>query len=127
MEQEADSIGVGQTLVADVSIHTDSIGGGFEMEDLTRGGQRVTTMNNTTSAESGTLTDADNNWGNNTESDLQHGLRADAHYGAAETWDYYQTPGVATGSATTAWGRASRVHYKRLTTTTRSGTTPASA
>ena len=114
VEQEADSIGVGQTLYSgDVSIHTDlDRGGGFEMEDLTRGGHRVTTMNNTTSAESGTLTDADNNWGNGTESDRQT-VAADAHYGAAETWDFYKTRRPQR-HRNNGEGANSRVHYGRL-------------
>ena len=109
-EQTADTTGTGRTLYSgNVAIHTDSSGGGFELKDLTRGGHRVTSFNNTTTTESGTLFNATNVWGDNTESDPLT-VAADAQYGAAETWDYFQSLG-RNGIRNDGVGARSRVHY----------------
>ena len=110
LEQTADATGTGKTLYSgNVPIHTNSIAGGFELKDLTRGGHRVTTMNNTTTSESGTLTNATNTWGNNAESNALT-VAADAQYGAAVTWDFYQSLG-RNGIRNDGVGARSRVHY----------------
>ena len=109
-EQTADATGTGNTLYSgNVPIHTNSIAGGFEMKDLTRGGHRVTSMNNTETTESATLTDADNIWGNNLESSAQT-VAADAQYGAAVTWDFFQSQG-RNGIRNDGVGARSRVHF----------------
>jgi len=93
--QTTAATGVGQTLfLGDISIVTDSISGGYQMVDPTRGGgntrdgQGKEISRVYTSAP--ILTDADNNWGNNTESTIQSEA-SDAHFGVATTWDFYKT------------------------------------
>ena len=117
-------MGVGQTLYSgDVSIHTNSVSGGFEMRDLTRGGHYVTSFNNT-ATEGPVVTDADNNWGNNTASD-PNSAASDAQYGAQATWDFYQSLG-RNGIANDGVGARAGCTTAPATTTP-SGTTTASA
>lgn len=87
--------GVGQTLfLGDVAMTTDSISGGYQLVDPTRGGGNTRdglgkVIDNVYSTAK-IMTDADNNWGNNTES-LVASEASDAHYGVATTWDFYKT------------------------------------
>ncbi|HET7655811.1 MAG TPA: M4 family metallopeptidase, partial [Luteimonas sp.] len=62
---------------------------------------------------SGTLfTDADNSWGDNSTSDAAT-VAADAHYGVAETFDYFKNVHGRNGIANDGKGALSRVHYGR--------------
>jgi Zn-dependent metalloprotease len=87
--------GVGNTLfLGDVTITTNSISGGYQMVDPTRGGgntrdgtgKEISRVYSTAAI----MTDADNNWGNNAESQVASEA-SDAHYGVAATWDYYKS------------------------------------
>lgn len=88
------AVGVGQTLfLGDVNITTDSISGGFQLVDPTRGGGNTRdglgkVIDNVYNSAA-IMTDADNNWGNNTES-LVASEASDAHFGVATTWDFYK-------------------------------------
>lgn len=116
--------GTGSSLYSGtVTISTSSSAGTFYMEDTTR---RMGTfnMNNTGNTSTGTggtqsrYTDADDNW---TATNARAGV--DAHYGAAKTFDYYQTvhgrngidgnygPGTTTAAANGVSIVASRVHF----------------
>lgn len=116
--------GTGSSLYSGtVSITTSQSGANFYMEDTTR---RMGTfnMNNTGNVNTGTggtqsrYTDADDNW---TATNARAGV--DAHYGAAKTFDYYQTvhgrngidgnygPGTTTAAANGVSIVASRVHF----------------
>jgi Zn-dependent metalloprotease len=106
-----------------VSISTSSSGATFYMEDLTRK-QGTFNMNNTGNTSTGTggtqsrYTDTDDNWNTTAQ---QAGV--DAHYGAAKTFDYYQSvhsrngidgnygPGTTTSAANGAALLVSRVHF----------------
>jgi Zn-dependent metalloprotease len=86
--------GVGQTLfLGDINIITNSISGGFQLVDPTRGGGNTRDgLGKEISrvySSAAIMTDADNNWGNNTESSVQSEA-SDAHFGVATTWDFYQ-------------------------------------
>ena len=90
----AAAVGTGQTLfLGDVAITTNSISGGYQMLDPTRGGgntrdglgKEISRVYSTAAI----MTDADNNWGNNTESQVASEA-SDAHFGVAATWDYYK-------------------------------------
>src|SRR5437667_185453 len=72
-----------------VSIETTGSGGSFSMVDPSHGNNRTCDMNNGTSTCT-TFTDADNVWGNGANSNRQS-AGVDAHYGAAKTFDYYNT------------------------------------
>jgi Zn-dependent metalloprotease len=93
--------GTGQTLfLGDVPITTDSTSSGFQMVDPTRGGGNTRDGKgreiSTIYSSAAILTDADNNWGNNTTSVLASEA-SDAHYGVAATWDFYKNNFNRTG------------------------------
>ncbi|MBK8304653.1 MAG: M4 family metallopeptidase [Chloracidobacterium sp.] len=106
-----------------VAISTSQSGANFYMEDTTRR-QGTFNMNNTGNTSTGTggtqsrYTDADDNW---TATNARAGV--DAHYGAAKTFDYYQTvhgrngidgnygPGTTTAISNGVSIVASRVHF----------------
>lgn len=106
--------GTGRTLFSgNVTINTTGCTDGtFQMKDLTRGGGYTTDMNQRQSGSGSIFTDADNSWGNNSTSDgVSAG--ADAHFGVAETWDYFQNVHARNGIANDGIGALSRVHYGR--------------
>jgi len=102
--------GTGKTIYSgNVAIQTNSISGGYEMRDPSRGNGY--TINAHTGKTSGQIfKDADNTWGNNTNSDLASGA-ADAHFGVSKTWDYYKNIHGRNGIANDGKGASSRVHY----------------
>lgn len=106
--------GIGQSLFSgDVGINTQRCSdGSYQMKDLTRGGGYTTDLGNRTNGSGTLFSDADNNWGNNTTSDRAT-VGADAHYGVAETWDYYKNVHGRNGIANDGKGALSRVHYGR--------------
>ncbi len=116
--------GTGSSLYSGtVNISTSISGATYYMEDTTRR-QGTFNMNNTGNTTTGTggtqsrYTDADDNW---TATNARAGV--DAHYGAAKTFDYYQTvhgrngidgnygPGTTTAAANGVSIVASRVHF----------------
>lgn len=116
--------GTGSSLYSGtVSISTSQSGANFYMEDTTRrmGTFNMNNTGNTTTGTGGTqsrYTDADDNW---TATNARAGV--DAHYGAAKTFDYYQSvhgrngidgnygPGTTTAAANGVSIVASRVHF----------------
>jgi len=107
------AVGTGHGLyVGTVALNTTNCGSSFQMKDMTRGGGYTTDMANGTRGSGTMFTDADNNWGNNTTSDRAT-VGADAHYGVAETWDYYKNVHGRNGIANDGKGALSRVHYGR--------------
>jgi Zn-dependent metalloprotease len=106
--------GTGKTLMyGNVTLNTASSSGTFNMTDTTRGnGATYDALNKSysTAARSATLfTDADNIWGNNATSDRAT-VAADAHYGVATTWDYYQNEHGRSGIFNDGKGVKSYVH-----------------
>ncbi len=105
--------GTGHTLYSgNVAISTVNCGTSFQMKDLTRGGGYTTDLGNSTSGTGTIFSDADNSWGSNTVSD-RASAAADAHYGIAVTWDYYQNTFGRNGIANDGKGALSKVHYGR--------------
>ncbi len=116
--------GTGNSLYSGtVTISTSQSGANFYMEDTTRrmGTFNMNNTGNTTTGTGGTqsrFTDADDSW---TATNARAGV--DAHYGAAKTFDYYQTvhgrngidgnfgPGTTTAAANGVSIVASRVHF----------------
>ncbi|AXK72435.1 M4 family peptidase [Lysobacter sp. TY2-98] len=110
--QTAAATGTGNSLtLGSVSIATDSVTGGFEMRDTTRGnGTTLDNHNGSTSSTTGTIfSDADNLWGNGATSDRATAA-VDAHYGVAATWDYYKTTFGRNGIKNDGKGAKSLVH-----------------
>jgi len=110
--QTAAATGTGKTIYSgNMAIGSNSITGGFEMRDTVRGSTYTADFRNGATSKPGTgtiFTDADNVWGNNTNSD-RASAGADAHFGFATTWDFYQTLG-RNGIANNGVGTYSRVH-----------------
>jgi Zn-dependent metalloprotease/subtilisin-like proprotein convertase family protein len=92
-----------------VSVDTTQQGNSFQMIDPSHGNGRTCDMNNGTTTCT-TFTDTDNVWGNGTNTD-RASAAADAHYGAALTFDYYTTVHGRAGIFGNGTGVPSRVHY----------------
>lgn len=90
----AAATGVGQTLfLGDVPITTNSVSGGYQLVDPSRGGGNTRDgagkVIDRVYSTAPIMTDADNNWGNNAESQVASEA-SDAHFGVAATWDFYK-------------------------------------
>ena len=110
--QTAAASGTGKTLYSgNVALTTNSISGGYELRDPTRGNTYTINLKNRTSGGS-IATDTDNVWGNNATSDT-NSAAADAQYGTAKTWDYYKNVHGRNGIANNGQGAYNRVHYSR--------------
>jgi Zn-dependent metalloprotease len=95
----------------EVTLTTNSITGGYELRDPSRGGMRTIDGSNTRT--SGQIyKDTDNVWGNHTNADVATAA-ADAQYGAAVTWDYFKLAHGRLGIAGNGKGAYSRAHYGR--------------
>jgi Zn-dependent metalloprotease len=108
----ANAVGTGNTLtLGQVTLNTNSIAGGYELRDNTRGGGTTLDNNNaSTSSTTGVIfTDADNTWGNFNTSD-RASAAADAHFGVAMTWDYFKTIHLRNGINNNGVGAKSLVH-----------------
>ncbi|SEU35919.1 M4 family metallopeptidase [Stigmatella erecta] len=102
----AAATGSGKSLYSGtVSIGTNSVSGGYELRDPSRGG--FYTVNYTTNA---VFKDTDNVWGNGTTSDTAT-AGVDAHYGQQVTYDYYLNVHGRNGINGTGGTGYSRVHY----------------
>jgi zinc metalloprotease ZmpA len=106
--------GTGNSLyLGNIGIVTDSTSTGFRMVDPSRGNGSTYDGNGrayTTAARRATLfTDADNIWGNNTNSDRAT-VAGDAHFGVATTWDYYKNVHGRNGIFNDGIGAKSYVH-----------------
>ncbi|GAB3371852.1 M4 family metallopeptidase [Lysobacter rhizosphaerae] len=92
-----------------VPMTTNSIFGGYEMRDPTRGGTRtIDASNSRTSGQ--VYKDADNVWGNHAVSDVATAA-TDAQYGSNVTWDYYKNTHGRNGIGNDGKGAYNRVHY----------------
>jgi zinc metalloprotease ZmpA len=102
----AAATGTGKSLYSgSVSISTNSVSGGYELRDTTRGG--FYTINYATNA---VFKDTDNVWGSGTTSDAAT-AGVDAHYGQQVTFDYYKNIHGRNGINGTGGVGYSRVHY----------------
>lgn len=109
----APATGTGNSLFSGtVPLSTNSISGGFEMRDTTRGSHYTTSMKNRTNGSGSIFTDTDNIWGNYQSSDTAT-AGVDATYGQNLTWDYYKTMFNRNGIANDGRGAFTRVHYSR--------------
>ncbi|MDG4862322.1 M4 family metallopeptidase [Streptomyces sp. T-3] len=99
--------GTGHTMYAgDVKLGTTP---SFTLTDADRGGHKTVDLNGGSSG--GTVfSDPDNEWGDGTPQNKQT-AGAEAHYGAAMTWDYYKNVHGRSGIRGDGVGATSRVHY----------------
>ncbi len=108
----AAAAGTGRTLYSgNVALTTNSVSGGYELRDPSRGNTYTINMAGRKSGGS-IMKDADNTWGNNATSDAAS-AGSDAQYGTAVTWDYYKNVHGRNGIANDGKGAYNRVHYSR--------------
>ena len=93
--------GTGRSLlIGTVPLTTNSIAGGYEMVDPSRGGGNTRDglgkVIDRVYSSAAIMKDADNTWGNNAESDVASEA-SDAHFGVAATWDFYKSKFNRTG------------------------------
>jgi Zn-dependent metalloprotease len=82
----------------------------YSLKDATHGNGTTCDMNNRTSGTCTLFTDADNVWGTGSTSSRQSAA-VDVHYGAAKTYDYYNSTFGRRGIFNNGTGVPSRVHY----------------
>ncbi|MFB9235409.1 M4 family metallopeptidase [Plantactinospora siamensis] len=92
-----------------VRIDTTRNGAGYAMVDPSHGNGYTCDLNNGTSS-CATFTDADNVWGNGSNSSRQS-AGVDAYFGAAKTFDYFKNVHGRAGIFGNGAGVPSRVHY----------------
>jgi Zn-dependent metalloprotease len=102
--------GTGKSLYSGtVSMTTNSITGGYELRDPTRGSFYAVNLKGATSGGS-VITDADNIFGSGTTADTVS-AGVDAYYGQQKTYDYYKNVHGRNGINGTGGSGYSRVHY----------------
>ena len=93
-----------------VSLTTTQSGSNYNLTDGDRGGHKTYNLNHGTSGTGTLFSQTSNTWGNGTTSNAAT-AGADAHYGAAETWDFYKNTFGRSGIKNNGVGAYSRVHY----------------
>ncbi|MFD9907550.1 M4 family metallopeptidase [Streptomyces sp. NPDC059063] len=93
-----------------VQLTTQQSGSQYTLTDTARGNHKTTNLNRGTSGTGTLFSGPDDIWGNGQASNAET-AGADAHYGAALTWDYYKTVHGRNGIKNDGRGATSRVHY----------------
>ncbi|MDW4909570.1 M4 family metallopeptidase [Streptomyces sp. ADMS] len=110
-EWEAIETGTGNTVYSGtVDLTSTQSGSTYNLTDGARGNHRTYNLNRGTSGTGTLFSGADDVWGNGLPSNLESAA-ADAHYGAALTWDYYKNVHGRSGIRGDGVGAYSRVHY----------------
>ncbi|MEV7793572.1 M4 family metallopeptidase [Streptomyces sp. NPDC087512] len=110
-EYQAIHNGTGNTMYSGtVTLGTAQSGSSYTLTDTARGNHKTYNLNRGTSGTGTLFSGADDVWGNGNPSDLETAA-ADAHYGAALTWDYYKNVQGRSGIRGDGVGAYSRVHY----------------
>lgn len=89
-----------------VTLGTTKSGTTYNLTDGGRGSHKTYDLNQGTSGTGTLFTDADDIWGGGRQS-----AAVDAHYGAAETWDFFKNVLGRNGIKNNGVGSYSRVHY----------------
>ncbi|MEW2120008.1 M4 family metallopeptidase [Streptomyces sp. NPDC005474] len=110
-EYQGVETGIGNTVYSGkVDLTTTQSGSTYNLTDGARGGHKTYNLNRGSSGTGTLFSGADDVWGNGSASDPESAA-ADAHYGAALTWDYYKNVQGRTGIKGNGVGAYSRVHY----------------
>ncbi|WP_326587927.1 M4 family metallopeptidase [Streptomyces sp. NBC_01294] len=110
-EWQAVETGTGNTMYSgQVTLGTSQSGSNFTLTDAARGAHKTYNLNRGTSGTGTLFSGPDDIWGNNLPSNLET-AGADAHYGAAVTWDYYKNVHGRNGLRNDGVAPYSRVHY----------------
>ncbi|MFF9194629.1 M4 family metallopeptidase [Streptomyces sp. NPDC014779] len=107
-EWQAIETGIGNTMYSgQVTLGTAP---SYSLTDTTRGNHKTYNLNGGTSGTGTLFTNTTDTWGNGLPSNKET-AGADAHYGAALTWDYYKNVHGRSGIRGDGVGAYSRVHY----------------
>ncbi|WP_030191799.1 M4 family metallopeptidase [Streptomyces violaceorubidus] len=110
-EYQAIENGTGNTMYSGtVTLGTAQSGSSYTLTDTARGNHKTYNLNRGTSGTGTLFSGSDDTWGNGTASNAET-AGADAHYGAALTWDYYKNVQGRSGIRGDGVGAYSRVHY----------------
>ncbi|MER6851786.1 M4 family metallopeptidase [Streptomyces flaveolus] len=110
-EYQAIHEGTGNTMYSGtVTLGTAQSGSSYTLTDTARGNHKTYNLNRGTSGTGTLYSGSDDTWGNGSASDTETAA-ADAHYGAALTWDYYKNVQGRSGIRGDGVGAYSRVHY----------------
>ncbi|MEU0028452.1 M4 family metallopeptidase [Streptomyces sp. NPDC006335] len=110
-EYQGIETGTGNTMYSGtVTLGTTQSGSTYNLTDGARGGHKTYNLNRGTSGTGTLFSGADDIWGNGSASNTET-AGADAHYGAALTWDYYKNVQGRSGIRGDGVGAYSRVHY----------------
>ncbi|EFL34979.1 neutral zinc metalloprotease [Streptomyces viridochromogenes DSM 40736] len=110
-EYQGIETGTGNTMYSGtVTLGTTQSGSTYNLTDGARGGHKTYNLNRGTSGTGTLFSGPDDVWGNGSASNAET-AGADAHYGAALTWDYYKNVHGRSGIRGDGVGAYSRVHY----------------
>ncbi|MFR9797124.1 M4 family metallopeptidase [Streptomyces sp. MS06] len=110
-EYQGIETGVGNTQYSgQVTLTTTHSGSTYTLNDGARGGHKTYNLNHGTSGTGSLFSQSTDTWGNGTTSNAAT-AGADAHYGAAVTWDFYKNTFGRTGIRNDGVAAYSRVHY----------------
>ena len=110
-EYQGIETGTGNTMYSGtVTLGTTQSGSTYNLTDGARGGHKTYNLNRGSSGTGTLFSGADDVWGNGSPSNTET-AGADAHYGAALTWDYYKNVHGRSGIRGDGVGAYSRVHY----------------
>ncbi|MFF9410125.1 M4 family metallopeptidase [Streptomyces anandii] len=108
---QAVETGIGNTQYSgQVSLTTTQSGSTYTLNDGARGGHKTYNLNHGTSGTGTLFSQSSDTWGNGTTSNAAT-AGADAHYGAAVTWDFYKNTFGRSGIRNDGQAAYSRVHY----------------
>ncbi|WP_406113618.1 M4 family metallopeptidase [Streptomyces sp. NBC_01014] len=103
--------GTGQSIYSGrVSLDLTQSGSGYAMQDPSHGNGYTTNLNHATGGTGSIFTSASGSFGNGSNSDPAS-AGADAHYGAAKTFDYYKNVQGRNGIFGDGRGVPSQTHY----------------
>ncbi|MGW2783934.1 M4 family metallopeptidase [Streptomyces populi] len=110
-EYQGIETGIGNTQYSgQVTLTTTQSGSNYTLNDGARGNHKTYNLNRGTSGTGTLFSQTSDTWGNGTTSNAAT-AGADAHYGAAETWDFYKNTFGRSGIKNNGVGAYSRVHY----------------
>ncbi|WP_020124570.1 M4 family metallopeptidase [Streptomyces canus] len=110
-EYQGIETGTGNTMYSGtVTLGTTQSGSTYNLTDAARGNHKTYNLNHGTSGTGTLFSGPDDVWGNGSASNAET-AGADAHYGAALTWDYYKNVQGRSGIRGDGVGAYSRVHY----------------
>ncbi|MFJ3960180.1 M4 family metallopeptidase [Streptomyces sp. NPDC090036] len=110
-EWQAVETGTGNTMYSgQVTLGTSQSGSTWNLTDAARGNHKTYNLNRGSSGTGTLFSGPDDVWGNGLPANLETAA-ADAHYGAAVTWDYYKNVHGRNGLRNDGVSPYTRVHY----------------